>query len=69
MECNTCGAHYMQNCSWWCGMSESEIQSTRNEYLMSFQVKLEIERIIHSLKIRQQNAIASTLQTLLNKSR
>lgn len=69
MECSTCGAHYMQSCSWWCGMREEEIQSTRNEYLMSHAVKLELERVIHSLKIRQQNAIASQLQTLLNKAR
>lgn len=59
----------MQNCSWWCGMSEQEIQATKEEYLMSHSVKLEIERAIHSLKIRKQHTVASQLQSLLNKAR
>jgi hypothetical protein len=26
-DCEGCGAHYLQNCSWWCGLSKEEIDA------------------------------------------
>lgn len=48
MECNDCGAHYMQTCSWWCGMSESEYKKQHElrypeKYTLSKVKQLEAE--------------------------
>lgn len=37
-----CGAHYMQNCSWWCGLSSGEYE---RQYRLRFPEKYTASKV------------------------
>ena len=68
--CETCGAHWMQNCSWWCGLSDEQIARRQDEHLMSHNVKIKIADEIRALRVGQdKNVIANRLQRLLDMAK
>lgn len=37
-----CGAHYLQNCAWWCGLSEKEY---KRQYKLRFPEKYIVSKV------------------------
>lgn len=66
--CPDCGAHYMQNCSWWCGMSDEQIKEVNDRYTMTETVKNELREIERQLRVGiDSNVVANRVRKLLSK--
>ena len=48
--CNTCGVHWMQNCAWWCGLSEQEVKEIQSKSFSGKQLSQIKELITTAIK-------------------